>query len=145
MAHEIKIAIVGLDTSHSIEFTKRLQAPDCPAEMRVPNMKVVSCLRFETPFQNKEGLDARQAQLESWGVKVTERLPGSGSPNASRPEVSKDSEMNSIFAEDVSSPTSHTSGNPSCPNVMRIHRTVERSFDSMGARCGQDHRYVTCW
>jgi predicted dehydrogenase len=32
----------------------------------------VRCLRFETPFQNREGLDKRQAQLEAWGVRVTE-------------------------------------------------------------------------
>ena len=71
MPKEIKVAIIGLDTSHSIEFPKRMQAPDCPADQKVAGMKAVSCLRFETPFQNKEGLDKRQKQLESWGVKVT--------------------------------------------------------------------------
>ncbi|MDD5482970.1 MAG: Gfo/Idh/MocA family oxidoreductase [Kiritimatiellae bacterium] len=70
----IKIAIIGLDTSHSIEFPRRMQAPDSPKNQRVSGMRAVSCLRFETPYQNKEGLDKRQRQLEQWGVKVTENI-----------------------------------------------------------------------
>jgi predicted dehydrogenase len=70
----IKIAVIGLDTSHSVEFPRLMQAPDCPKTMRVPGLKAISCLRFETPFQNKEGLDKRQLQLEQWGVKVTENI-----------------------------------------------------------------------
>ena len=66
----MKIAVIGLDTSHSVELPRRMQAPDCPPEMHVDGMKVVTCLRFSTPFQSEEGLDARQKQLEQWGVKV---------------------------------------------------------------------------
>lgn len=72
MPSEIRVAMIGLDTSHSIEFAKRIQAPDCPADQKVAGMRVTSCLRFETPFQNKDGLDARQKQLESWNIPVTE-------------------------------------------------------------------------
>lgn len=72
MSKEIKIGMVGLDTSHSIAFTKCLQAPDCPPAQHVPGARVVACMRFETPFQGKDGLDDRQKQLEGWGVKVTE-------------------------------------------------------------------------
>jgi predicted dehydrogenase len=68
----IKVGIIGLDTSHSVEFPKRMQAPDCPEADRVTGLRAVTCLRFETPFQNKEGLDKRQTQLEAWGVKVTD-------------------------------------------------------------------------
>jgi len=68
---DIKVALIGLDTSHSVEFPKRMQAPDCTAEEKVSGLKAVSCLRFDTPFQSKEGLDARQKTLEAWGVKVT--------------------------------------------------------------------------
>ncbi len=68
---EIKVALIGLDTSHSIEFAKRMQAPECPAAEKVEGLRAVSCLRFDTPFQSKEGLDARQKTLEGWGVKVT--------------------------------------------------------------------------
>lgn len=72
MKEEIRVAIVGLDTSHSVEFPRRMQAPDCPEELKVNGMKAVTCLRFETPFTNKETLDKRQQQLEDWGIKVTE-------------------------------------------------------------------------
>jgi len=70
----IKVAIIGLDTSHSIAYPRLMQVPDCPRNMRVRGMKTVSCLRFETPYQNKEGLDKRQQQLEQWGIKVTENF-----------------------------------------------------------------------
>lgn len=76
MSNEIKVAVIGLDTSHSVEFVKRMQGgADCPAEQRVTGMRATACLRFETPFQNKDGLDARQKLLEGWGVKVTESFP----------------------------------------------------------------------
>ena len=67
----LKVGIIGLDTSHTIEFTKRFQAPDCPAEERVEGVQVITCMRFPTPFQSEEGQDARQKTMESWGVKVT--------------------------------------------------------------------------
>jgi predicted dehydrogenase len=70
----IKVAIIGLDTSHSIQFSKLMNAADCPQELKVPGMQAISCMRFETPFQDKKGLDERQAQHEGWGVKVTEDL-----------------------------------------------------------------------
>ena len=68
---EIKVAAIGLDTSHTAEFTGRFQNPACPKEDRVEGVRVISCMRFETPFQNREGLDKRQKQLEEWGVFVT--------------------------------------------------------------------------
>jgi predicted dehydrogenase len=71
MSKPLRIAVVGLDTSHSIEFIRRFQAPDCPADQQVPGAVISACLSFETPFQNQEGLAKRQAQLEGWGVKVT--------------------------------------------------------------------------
>lgn len=71
MSGKIKVALIGLDTSHTIEFARRMQAPDCPADQKVPGLKAVSCLRFSTPFQSETGLNERQKQLEDWGVKVT--------------------------------------------------------------------------
>ena len=70
MNAELRLAMVGLDTSHAVEFTRRLQAPDCPPDLHVPGARVVSCVRFVTPFQDAAGLDLRQAQLEAWGVAV---------------------------------------------------------------------------
>jgi predicted dehydrogenase len=72
MPDDIRIALIGLDSSHSVEFARRMQAPDCPQDHRVHGMRAVTCLRFETPFQDQQGLDDRQAQLESWGIEVTE-------------------------------------------------------------------------
>lgn len=74
MSVNIKVGFVGLDSSHSVEFIRRLQAPDCPADQKVSGMRATACLRFETPFQNSEGLDSRQKTLESWGVRVTTSL-----------------------------------------------------------------------
>ena len=70
----IKIAMIGLDTSHCISFPKCMQAPDCPEPDKVPGLRVITCLRFLTPFTNAETLNKRQQQLEAWGVKVTTRL-----------------------------------------------------------------------
>lgn len=74
MPHDLKIALIGLDTSHTVEFARRMQAPDCPPDQKVPGMRATACLRFPTPFQNEEGLDARQKTLESWGIAVTSRF-----------------------------------------------------------------------
>jgi predicted dehydrogenase len=71
MKSELKVAIIGLDTSHSVAMPKLMNDPACPEDMKVSGMRAVTCLRFETPFQGKSGLDSRQAQLEGWGVKVT--------------------------------------------------------------------------
>jgi len=70
--NEIKVAIVGLDTSHSVEFARRMNDPQCDPKIKVDGLKAVSCMRFETPFQDKKGLDERQKTLEGWGIKVTE-------------------------------------------------------------------------
>ncbi len=70
----IKVALIGLDTSHTMQYAKRIQDPDCPRDQRVPGLRVTGCLRFQTPFQDKQGLDKRQAQLEAWGVPVTTRF-----------------------------------------------------------------------
>lgn len=72
MGKLINVGVIGLDTSHSIQFVKRMQAPDCPAQEKVEGMRALACMRFETPFQDKKGLDERQKQLEGWGVRVTE-------------------------------------------------------------------------
>jgi predicted dehydrogenase len=74
MTEDLKVAIIGLDTSHAVEFARRMQAPDCAPEMKVAGMKAVSCLRFATPFMDEAGLDERQKQLEAWGVQVTTDL-----------------------------------------------------------------------
>jgi predicted dehydrogenase len=71
MARELKIAIIGLDTSHAVEFPKRMHSPEIPQEQRVAGMKTVACMKFMTPFTTDQVLAERTATLESWGVKVT--------------------------------------------------------------------------
>jgi len=71
MPQEIKVALIGLDTSHTIEFTRRMQAPDCPADQKVAGLRAVAAMRFPSAFQTEEGQDNRQKTLEGWGVKVT--------------------------------------------------------------------------
>ena len=67
---KIKVAIIGLDTSHSTAFPKFMIDPETKPEFLVSGMLPTRCLRFETPFQNAEGLDKRQTYLESIGVEV---------------------------------------------------------------------------
>jgi predicted dehydrogenase len=69
---ELNVALIGLDSSHSIEFARRFQAPDCPESSKVGGIRVTKCLRFETRFQGAEGLAKGQKQLEAWGVNVTD-------------------------------------------------------------------------
>lgn len=71
---ELRIGVMGLDTSHTIEFTRRAQAPDCPQDQKVEGLEVINCLRFPSPFQSEPDQDKRQKQMEDWGVKVTRDL-----------------------------------------------------------------------
>ena len=72
MRNDIQVALIGLDTSHAVEFSRRLQAPDCPSFQKVNGLRVTACLRFSTPFTNPDTLAERTAQLEDWGIKVTD-------------------------------------------------------------------------
>ncbi len=71
MTSPIRVAVIGLDTSHAVEFTKLIKEPECAAFAAFHNLSVVSCLRFLTPFQSEEGLDEREAMMKGWGVNVT--------------------------------------------------------------------------
>jgi len=73
MTTEFGVAIIGLDTSHSIEFTRLIQG-DAPAEHKIDGLRVLRCMRFPSPFHPEEGQDKRQAQLEQWEVEVTRSL-----------------------------------------------------------------------
>lgn len=70
MSDKLKIAIIGLDTSHAVAFPKLFQDPETAPELRIDSMVATRCMRFETAFQGKEGLDERQKYLESIGVEV---------------------------------------------------------------------------
>ncbi len=59
------VAMIGLDTSHTVEFTKLMQHPEHKV---VDGMRVAKALRFPSVFQSEEGQDSRQAELEAMGV-----------------------------------------------------------------------------
>jgi len=65
------VAMIGLDSSHTIEYTRRMQDPAYPAANRVSRIRTATCLRFPSPFQSEPDQDKRQATLEGWGVRVT--------------------------------------------------------------------------
>ncbi len=69
MAAELKIGIIGLDTSHTVAFTKQMQG-DVPAEQRIDGMRVAKAMRFPSAFQSEEGQDGRQKEMEAMGVKM---------------------------------------------------------------------------
>lgn len=73
MTETYTIGMIGLDTSHAIEFTRFMQG-DTPDDQKLDGLRVANCMRFLTPFIDEKALDERQAQLETWGVRVTDSL-----------------------------------------------------------------------
>ena len=67
MGHEFKLAVIGLDTSHAVELPRLIND-----RKMTPGLRVTHCLSFETPFQNAAGLLARKAELNNFGITVTE-------------------------------------------------------------------------
>ena len=67
----LEVAFIGLDTSHTVVFSQRMNDPACPEEEKVPGLHARRCLRFPSPFQSEEEQDERQSQIEGWGVEVT--------------------------------------------------------------------------
>lgn len=63
-----KLAVIGLDTSHSTVFTELIQDKE---KKMVDKLQVISCMRFPTPFQSEPDQDKRQELLENLDVKVT--------------------------------------------------------------------------
>lgn len=64
-----KIAMIGLDTSHTVEFTKLIQSTE-PDKKIIDGMRVINAFRFPSAFQAEEGQDERQAMLEELGVTI---------------------------------------------------------------------------
>ena len=65
--------MIGLDTSHTIAFTKLIQGTE-PDEKIVDGMRVVNAFRFPSSFQAEEGQDERQEILEALGVTIKPTL-----------------------------------------------------------------------
>jgi predicted dehydrogenase len=62
-----KLAVIGLDTSHSVVFTDLIQGE----KKMVDKLHVETCMRFPSAFQSEADQDKRQEQMEAMGVKVT--------------------------------------------------------------------------
>lgn len=68
----MKLAVIGLDTSHATKFAELLQSPNAAPDLKATGMRATTCLRFMTPFTDEGVLSERTSELESWGVTVTE-------------------------------------------------------------------------
>jgi predicted dehydrogenase len=68
---EKTVAMIGLDTSHTVEFTKLMQHPE---HRVVQGIRVAKALRFPSAFQAEEGQDKRQVDLEAMGVRMAATL-----------------------------------------------------------------------
>ncbi len=62
MSDEIRVAMIGLDTSHTEAFVRRMPGT---------GLRATRCLAFETPFQDAQGIADRTKNLEGLGVEVT--------------------------------------------------------------------------
>lgn len=69
MSKTVDIAMIGLDTSHTLAFTKRFHGVD--GAPRTRGLRIRRVMRFPSPFQSEAQQDQRQKTLESWGIEVT--------------------------------------------------------------------------
>jgi predicted dehydrogenase len=88
-----KIAMIGLDTSHTVEFTKLIQDTESGHKI-IDGMRVTKALRFPSAFQPEEGQDQRQTDLENLGVTMAPSID----------EVVKD--VDAVFLE-INDPALH--------------------------------------
>ncbi len=70
---EKRIALIGLDTSHTVEFTKLIQ-DEKNGHKIIDGMRATKAFRFPSAFQPEEGQDQRQADLEALGVTMAQSL-----------------------------------------------------------------------
>ncbi len=71
MNKKMNIAVIGIDSSHTLEYVRRMQDESFDAAQRVHTLQAVSCMTLVTPFQNAEGVAARSELLRNLHVAVT--------------------------------------------------------------------------
>ncbi len=70
----IRVGIIGFDTSHVVEFTKRINHFDVSEDFWVEGARVVAGYPGEpTPAASQEVLDERTKTLRRYGVKIVDR------------------------------------------------------------------------
>ena len=74
MSDDIRIALLGLDTSHAIAFAGLLHDEGLSVSRRVKGMRVSMCYREDSAFRTDGEQDQAQARLEGWGIRVTRSL-----------------------------------------------------------------------
>ena len=76
LAADLRIGMIGLDTSHSVEFTKRFN--DASDKNYVPGGKVVVAFKGGSPDLQKESMDRvvkyAQTLQEKYGVKMVDTI-----------------------------------------------------------------------
>ncbi len=72
MEKQINIGIIGLDSSHTLEYVRRMQDVNFDSAQRTTNLRATKCMSLVTPFQNAEGIAARSQLLSELGVSVSE-------------------------------------------------------------------------
>ena len=70
----IRIGIVDFDTSHVVQFTKRLNKIDVPEEQFVEGGQIVCGFRGESEVTPKERMDEYTEQVTGMGVPLVDRL-----------------------------------------------------------------------
>lgn len=72
MNSKMKVAVIGIDSSHTLEYVRRMQDAEFDKEQQVDTLQAVSCMTLVTPFQNEEGVAARSELLRELNVAITE-------------------------------------------------------------------------
>ncbi len=66
----LNVALIGADSSHTVEYSRRMADPGFDPSQRVFELNPASCFARPTPFQNADGIAARLLILAGLGVKA---------------------------------------------------------------------------
>ena len=64
----IKVAMIGADSSHTVEYARRMCDPSFAPDQRVYGLLPVSCMAVPSAFQDEAGIAARCEVLRGLGV-----------------------------------------------------------------------------
>ncbi|MEA4863474.1 MAG: Gfo/Idh/MocA family protein [Victivallaceae bacterium] len=70
----LNVALIGADSSHTVEYSRRMADPEFDRAQRVFELNPTRCFAWPTPFQNADGIAARMRMLAGLGVKAAGSL-----------------------------------------------------------------------
>lgn len=70
----LNVALIGADSSHTVEYSRRMADPDFDRAQRVSGLRPYRCFAWPTPFQNADGIAARMKVLAGLGVEAAGSL-----------------------------------------------------------------------